>query len=394
MKNLIALLLTVLIVAPFAGSYTLEATIGVLGLGALAYQFTPAGVLFNIPIVDARGLFTKSLVSVYREKVSVMSFLRSFFEPVEVMTKEVSIAVQRGTEKVAVDVVTYSDGNRNSFDKSSEKTFVPPFYHEYLTANDHRLYDQVMSALATGNNTYFAEMTAELAEDLMKLQDKIERAVELQCAQIFETGIITLNSRTDIDFKRKATSIVAYNAANDFSVSTVDPRQVLKNGCDLIRANGKSQGGVFNGIFGEEALQELINNPFIQNSSDLKDISLGQINEPQRIATGGVLHGQLSCGAWKVNLWTYPEVYDNASGVSIQYVNPKKVTLLPTTPKFKRVSALVPQLIEDGSVPQKGTYLVQEFVDRKKTAHEIHIKSAQVAIPVAIDQLYTITVLN
>jgi len=203
MKNILGLILTILVIAPFAGSYTLEATFGVLGLGAIAYQFAPSGVLFNIPIVDARGLFTESLVSVYREKVSVTSFLRSFFEPIEVMTKEVSISVRRGSEKIAVDVVTYSDGNRNSFDKSSEKIFVPPFYHEYLTANDHRLYDQVITALSQSNTTYFAEMTAELAEDLMDLQNKIERAVELQCSQVLQTGVLTLNSRTDINFNRK-----------------------------------------------------------------------------------------------------------------------------------------------------------------------------------------------
>ncbi len=394
MKNLFALTLTVLVVAPFAGSYTAEATLGVVGLAALAYHFAPAGVLFNIPIVDARGLFTKSLVSVYREKVSVMSFLRSFFEPIEVMTKEVSIAVRRGTEKIAVDVVTYSDGNRNSFDKSSEKMFVPPFYHEYLTANDHRLYDQVMTALSQGNTTYFAEMTAELAEDLMALQDKIERAVELQCAQVLQTGVITLNSKTDIDFKRKAASIVAYNAANDFSDNTVDPSTVIEAGCNFLRQVGKSQGSTMNVILGSEALTALQNNEIIQKKGDLRRISLMDIREPQRNSVGGTLHGVLSCGSYEVRLWTYPEFYDNAAGTSTPYIDPKKVVILPEAPKFVRVSAAVPQLIEDGNVPQRGTYLVQEFMDRKKTAHEVHIKSAQVAIPVSVDQMYTITVLN
>ena len=394
MKNILGLILTILVIAPFAGSYTLEATFGVLGLGAIAYQFAPSGVLFNIPIVDARGSFTKLLVSVYREKVSVTSFLRSFFEPIEVMTKEVSIAVRRGSEKIAVDVVTYSDGNRNSFDKSSEKIFVPPFYHEYLTANDHRLYDQVITALSQGNTTYFAEMTAELAEDLMDLQNKIERAVELQCSQVLQTGVLTLNSRTDINFNRKTASIVAYNAANDFDIATVDPRFVLENGCNFIRQQGKSQGGTLNAIMGGEALNALINNTLIKESSDLRNVDLGTIREPQRNAVGGTLHGQLSCGSYKVNLWTYPEFYDTAGGTSTPYIDPKKVILIPENPKFKLVSAAVPQLIENGSVPQVGAYLIQEFIDRKRTAHEVHIKSAQVVIPVAVDQIYTVTVLN
>jgi hypothetical protein len=394
MKSLFALLLTILCVAPFAGEYSLEVSLGLLGLGALAYHFAPSGVLFNIPVQDARGIFTKGLISVYKEKTTVTSFLRSFFTPVESMTKEVSIAVRRGTEKVATDVVRYSDGNRNTFDKSSEKLFVPPLYHEYLTANDHRLYDQVITALAEGNTTYFAEMTAELAEDLMELQNKIERAVELQCAQIMQTGIITLNSNTDIDFKRKAASIVAYNAANDFSVNTVDPSAVIRTGCEFIRQKGKSQGGTFNSILGGEALNALINNDIIKERGDVRDYDLMNIREPQRNAVGATLHGQLSCGAYKVNLWTYPEYYDNASGTSTPYIDPKKVIVMPESPKFTLAYAAVPQLIENGTIPQRGAYLVQEFMDRKKTAHEIHIKSAPVAIPVAIDQLYTVTVLN
>ena len=394
MKSLFALILTVICVAPFAGEHTVEATLGLLGLGALAYQFAPSGVLFNIPVQDARGIFTKGLISVYKEQTSVMSFLRSFFKPVESMTKEISIAVRRGTEKVATDVVRYSDGNRNTFDKSSEKIFVPPLYHEYLTANDHRLYDQVITALSQGNTTFFAEMTAELAEDLMELQKKIERAVELQCAQILQTGIITLNSDTDIDFKRKAASIVAYNAANDFSVGTVDPSAVIEAGCIFIRQKGKSQGGTFNAILGGEALTELLDNPIIRGRGDVKDYDLMSIREPQRNAVGATLHGQLSCGSYKVNLWTYPEYYDNASGVSTPYIDPKKVIVLPESPEFKLAYAAVPQLIENGTIPQKGAYLVQEFMDRKKTAHEVHIKSAPVAIPVAIDQIYTVTVLN
>lgn len=52
----------------------------------------------------ARGEFTKKVIDVYKEKPVVTSFLRSFFPEKTSVTKTVSIEVQRGTEKVAVDV--------------------------------------------------------------------------------------------------------------------------------------------------------------------------------------------------------------------------------------------------------------------------------------------------
>ena len=97
----------------------------------------------NISTTDARALFTKMLVDVYRERTTPTSFLRSFFKVKEGRTKEVSIEVQRGTEMIAVDVERGTEGNRNKFSKSTEKIFVPPYYREYFDATDLDLYDRM-----------------------------------------------------------------------------------------------------------------------------------------------------------------------------------------------------------------------------------------------------------
>jgi hypothetical protein len=388
--------LLILFVVLFAAFSFEAAAIGTAAVGLMTFSvpFLNAGS-FNmaIPVQDAQGLFTKKLVAVYKEMPVVKSFLRSLFRTSVSMTKEVSVAVQRGSEMVAVDVFRYSDGNRNSFDKSTERIIVPPFYHEWMSVSEHRLYDQVITALANGDTMFFAQMTQETADDLVALQNKIERAIELQCAQVMDSGIVTLASGDNIDFKRKAASIVAYNAANDFSISTVDPRKVLEAGAVFIRQKGKSQGQYMNAILGATALTDLLNNPKIQGSSDLRDIQLGSLSIGMQTATGAVPVGELSCGSYKVRLWSYPESYD-LSGTSTPYINDKKVIMFPDNPNFVMAYAAVPQLIKNGTIPQKGEYLVQEFLDEKRASHEVHIKSAVVAVPVAIDQLYTVTVKN
>jgi len=376
--------------AMFDGQHLAEIT-GVLSLGGLFIALPTGALAFALPLTESQGLFTKGLIAVYKEMPQVTSFLRSFFPSVEKMTKEISIAVQRGSEMVAVDVARYSDGNRNSFDKSTEKIMVPPLYHEYLNANEHRLYDQVVTAISQGNTTFFKEITSELADQLMMLKDKIERAIELQCAQVLETGVVQLANNTDIDFQRKAASLVAYNVANDFSVGTVDPYRVLKDGATFIRTKGKSQGTVYNVIMGDTVISDFMNNTIVKERADIRNFHLDQVREPQKNATGGVLHGRVSAGPYTFNLWTYPEYYDTKLASNIPYMNDKKLVIIPDNPKFHTAFAAVPQLISKaGTIPQSGAYLMQTFIDEKAGSHQEHIKSAPIVVPVAIDQIYTI----
>lgn len=398
MKNLITLvfgMIATLFVAQgistvaFDGQYLVETT-AALTVGSLFIVIPSGSLAFALPLTESQGLFTKGLIAVYKEIPATTSFLRSFFPSVESMTKEVSIAVRRGSEFVAVDVAVYSDGNRNTFDKSTEKIMVPPLYHEYLTANEHRLYDQVITAIANGNVTYFKEITAELALDLMELRKKIERAVELQCAQVLETGVVQLANNTDINFQRKAASLIAYTAGNDFNIGTVSPYNVLKTGANFIRTKGKSNGSVYNVIMGDLALDAFLNNTIVQARADVRNFQLDQIREPQKNSTGGVLHGRVSAGAYSFNIWSYPEFYDNATSLNNSYIDPKKIIILPENPNFKTAYGAVPQLISQaGTIPQSGAYLMQQFIDEKKGAHEEHIKSAPIAVPVAVDQIWT-----
>ena len=256
------------------------------------------------------------------------------------------------------------------------------------------MYDVAFGALASGNTTYFSQLVKESADDLMELQNKIERAIELQCAQVFDTGIIELNAGTNIDFKRKAASLVAYAVGNDFSVGTVSPYSVIEDGCKFIRNTGRYSGGVFNAILGSQAMSAFLDNTKVKERSDIRNYSLDQLKVPQANAVGGHFHGEVTCGSFKVRLWTYPEIYDS-SGTATPYIDDKKVIILPEVTKFTLAYAAVPQLLEEnGTIPQKGKYLIQDFKDYKKSVHEMHIKSAPVAIPTAVDQIYTVQVLS
>lgn len=342
----------------------------------------------EIPVVQARELFTKALIAVYKERTTPKSFLRSFFRVVESGSKMLSIEVQRGTEKIAVDVERGTEGNRNSFSRSTEKIFVPPYYREYFDATQMDLYDRLFAASGTIDEVVFSDFINAVADKLRSLQEKIERAYEKQCADVLLDGIVPLQSGVNIDFKRKAGSLVDLGGGS-YWTDSVNPYTTLETGANFIRKEGKFGGNVINAILGSEAMAAFLDNADVKERADIKNFSLDQIREPQRVADG-TLHGRVSAGAYMVNLWTYNEFYTNSSGVATPFIDPTKVILLPEQTNFVLGFAAVPQLITEGITTTKGAYVFGEYVDQRKVAHVFDIKSAGVAIPVAVDTIYTV----
>lgn len=344
-----------------------------------------------IAVTQLRAEFTKQLVSVYQERPKTTSFLRSFFPTTTAPTKYVSIEVERMGEKVAVDVIRGTEGTRNVFSKTTEKLFQPPIWREYFDATQLDLYDRVLGAQGNAQAPLFAALLNSVADRLNLLKDKIERAKELQCAQVLLTGIVTTNHGDNIDFKRKAGSLVDPGAGNYWS-NNVDPFAQLEAACTFLRATGKSGDGVFNAILGQTALTDLLANTKFTARQNLFNMALDQVITPVPGALGMTYHGTVTAGAYKVQLWAYPQFYDDpTSGNSTPYIDAKKVVVIPSAPKFVFAHAAVPQLIgEPGQMPVQGEYVIGEFMDERKAVHDFDIQSAGLAIPVAVDQIYTL----
>lgn len=341
---------------------------------------------------QARAIFTKALIDVYQERIRPTSFLRGFFQEVTEPTREVSIEVERMGEKVAVDVLRGTEGNRNQFSRMTEKIFEPPYYREFFDATKIDLYDRVLGAQGNAQAPLFAALMNKVTDRLSTLQDKIERAIELQCSQVITTGIVALKSQDQIDFKRKAGSLVDLGAGQYFE-NDIDPFAKFEAGCKFLRETGKSGDGVFNAILGSTALANLMANAKFTGRQNLIHLSLDSVQGPIRNAqAGSTFHGTITAGSYKVQLWAYPQVYEdpNNGNALTPYIDPKKVIMMPINPRFKLVYAAVPQLIgEPGQLPQQGKFIVGEFTDERKAVHEFDIQSAPLAIPVAVDQIYT-----
>jgi hypothetical protein len=351
----------------------------------------------NISFSDAQPLFTKKVVAKYADRVRPLTFGRSFFTETTSGTKEISIEVQRGFEKLAVDVTRGTVGNRNSFDKSTEKIFVPPFFREYFDVTELAVYDALLQS-ASVTPALFGRFIQTVADKMGVLTDKIDRAYEKQAWDVFQTGIVSLEKGTNIDYKRKSESILnvsaltnrAWTVANN---ATCTPYTDFKTGCEFIRKVGLTNASVFNAILGDDALAAFLALPQVQSRNDIKNYNLDMINSPVVNGLGGVFHGEISAGSYRIRLWTYPQFYTNSAGVSTPYLDPKTVVILPENPAMVLSYAAVPQLLQNGVSPVEGKFIFGDYIDERNSSHVFDVKSAGVAIPVGVDQIYTMKVL-
>lgn len=341
----------------------------------------------SIPASQAMGMYTQLLIDKFKENPMPHGFLRSFFTKKTSRTRYVSIAVERGTEKIAVDVLRGSDGNRNTFSKSTLKVIDPPYYREYFDATELDVYDRIFSSQNV-DGTQFGEFIHTVGEKLQVLKAKIERAIELQCAQVLQTGVVTVADGTNIDFKRKAGSLVDGTATA--WTGAVDPYAQLAAGAEFLRTTGKAEGAVVNVIMGSLAASALFNNATFIARNDLKNIQWDSVRAPQRDSVGKASHGQITIGDYLANLYTYPEFYEDAAGVMQPYIDPKKIIMLPEAPRFTLAFALVPQLVTpERPTPVEGDFVYGDYIDARKHTHEWDVRSCPIAVPTAVDQMYT-----
>lgn len=362
-----------------------------------------------IPSNQLRPTFTSDLAATYRGSLPAHTALQNKFKRVTKDTLFLEINVQRYAANVAQDVVRGTDGNRNQFAKMVMKIDQPPLYHEYLDIMQLEGYNRAFGSVSMSASAY-RDFRETAIFNMKQLVNKIDRAYELQAASVFINGVINTVNNGPTDFLRNAASIVPYSAGIDWSIATVNPKDIIKRGCVYVSTIGQADGGVFDCWMGDGAFDALVNNPIIQNESQKLWRVLTKFEEPDMRGDGSVFQGQMSVGSFKVNIWTYPKQYNNDPAnprAFTTYFPDNMILVLPPTPDFIHAFAMVPQLPSymglnesgiTGSIggrkgSGRGQYFVSEFVDQKATAWYAAIKSAGMVWPVGVDQMFNAYVL-
>ncbi len=353
---------------------------------------------FNLS--QAFPLYTQRMVDIYHEKNKPTNFLRSYFPTKVVPTKLISYMISRGFEQVAVDVWRGDEGRRNQWTQSTEKMIEPLYFRENFDLTSLQVYDALFMPQLQQNTAQIMLLLDTIIEKQLEQQFKIERAVEIMCSQVLQTGKITMSSSgtgIEIDYKRKAASFLNPTAKWD---GAGDPFADIKTQCDFLRKVGKMAGKTVDVIFDDDSLAAFQNNTIVKARQNLFNYAPDQLTGPvaQEESVGSVVHGMFSAGPYRCRMISYPQYYDTVSGntgTSVPYLTHGVVTILPSNSdlKFATYFGAIPQVVQPGGTPVIGDYVAWDWITPDRKAHLYEVESAPLVVPVKIDQIANIQAL-
>lgn len=277
---------------------------------------------------------TVAMIDRYLEESLPTAFLSGFFRsPPQNFhtTEDVEIDVQRDTDTVAIVIKNLSlPPNHNENSLYTNKRVKPPIYDEEGSITAFDMINRQPGQNPFQNPSYLANAVDQSFTIFRKLESKIRRAIELQAAQVLQTGKLSLLDKSgvvayEIDFSPKATHFVTPTAWA-LDGSTGNPLADLESLSTVIRRDGK---GVPNRlIYGLSAYSRFLAN------AKVKERLLqtrGQLIEaaPQMRGQGATFQGWVWIGHYRFEMWTYDGFYAHPqTGVLTSFVGDTKVIML------------------------------------------------------------------
>lgn len=359
----------------------------------------------NFNLSQAFPQYTQRMVDIYHEKVKPTNFLRSYFPSKVVPTKLISYMVSRGFEQVAIDVWRGDEGNRNQWTQSSEKILEPFYFRENFDLTSLQVYDALFMPQLQQNTAQIMLLLDTIVEKQLEQQYKIERAIEIMCAQVLQTRKLT--GRTGgtgvtYDFMAKAESFLTPTTAWDQAGS--DPFKDIAKQCDFLRTKGKMMGKTVDVIMDEVAMAAFLGNAKVLARQNLFNYQPDQLTQPiaQAESVGSVELGIFTANGYRCRLTSYNQYYDtniavaadgkNVTATATPYLNPGIVIILPSNAdmKFATYFGAVPQVVMPGAMPIVGDFVNWDWQTPDRKAHLFEVESAPLVVPIKIDQITSI----
>lgn len=360
-----------------------------------------------ISIQDHSALLTKKIVGKFEEMIPVKTGFAGWFPEETTPSLEVDVEVQRDTDGIAVDVVRFTEGNKNKSTKVSEHKYIPPYFKEDYDFQRDQVY---MNTIALGSGMDNALVNRQLAVNALKQvsknRDKVIRAIRKQQADVLQDGIVRLTNGDNIDYGRKPASMVNVSTGGNYwsVAASATPITDIRKGMDFLRNVGNSGGSAVNVIMRSAALEAFLATTQVkeQGPNVIQQIQRININMPQFDGVSGfAFHGQIAAGDFSVNLWTYNEKYTDANNATQYYLAENTVVMIPDDFQGKTVFGGLPTMnrtnINGVSTALPGiveaTYLIRNYSDEKTMSSTIELTSAPLVVPFTIDKIYTMQVL-
>ena len=351
----------------------------------------------------------------FAEQVRPTNFLSSMAKVRTTLASTIEIDIVRGTEEYAVDITPGAGSRSNKKSKYTTKEYEPPMYNESYPFTAEELAKRLpgQTKYEAGMTSYAGQLVAYFAGKQVALKDKILRSIELQARDAFFSGKITLHNGDEIDFKKKATHSITPSVK--WNNASGVPLEDIADACALCRKDGKIAASKFRLIVADDVVEALISNPQFVDRADLRYVERVSAGMPSDINdAGAVYHGIFSAGAYKIELWSYPQFYTVPTGYGLAgegtmkpYIPTGEALLIPpgidlrlwfggvaqvanqVDPAVERlgiVGGRIPTMVEADFVPYG------RFDDRTECI-EVGVKSRPLFVPVQIDGFATLDTL-
>ena len=345
--------------------------------------------------------------------INRMGFLSSFFKVTpESFTDatEIEIDLSRSGEEIAPVVTNLSTGAVSIVEDAFDAAKVPfPVY-----ALDKPVNISELMVRQPGENAYddvkvdwLGHLANRLVIGFTKMTSMIKRSIELQAAQVLQTGTISLtNEKGDVaytlDLKAKLTHFPT--VTKSWGTSGDDPLADIASLADVIRADGYAD--VRNLIMDDKSFDNFLKNEKVLERLKTDGLRIGALN-PGLVGKGAKYYGYIHVGSYLLDIWVYSATYNEfGSRKAKKYLEDNKVIFLPDLDAldFRRIFGGIPmvrpesstafdQLFGASKVTIEGEYdfKARVYWDEKPETYTGEIKSRPLCLPVSIDRFGCLT---
>lgn len=339
-------------------------------------------------------------------------FFSTFFKTTEedyTDTDTVEIDIERNGMKVAP---TMKNRNTGAIVMSAEdfttKEFTPPSINLAMPVDLYGLMERQPGEKDNAEvvGAWKARLFGKLFKNFVKLHKMIKETVELQAAQILQTGTVTLQDENGNDAYVLAYPVKASHfptVTNKWDAAGANPLADIQAVCEAIQDDGKVDAQI--AIFGRDAWNAAIKNADFQNAVKVDGLNLGALN-PGLKNKGGRYMGYINIGTDRLDMYVYNDSYEKVNGTTkYRYMDSKKVVITAAIEDldFRTVYGGVPSLgmkepftsVMPAEVFYDGSIRVNNRVyeDEKADTFMAEAKSRPLSIPVSIDAFGCLTVL-
>jgi hypothetical protein len=362
-----------------------------------------------MPTAPLLGTATVHLLEAYVQEITPVPYLTGLFQspPRNYFDSEmIQLDVFRDTEEIAIVLPDLSSGTReNELGGWSDKGFTPPVFDESATLTAYNMIKRQPGQNIFEDPDVATNATLQAFRIMRLLEAKIRRAVELQCAQVLQTGQVNLTDKAGrplftLDYQpRSAHFPTAGTAWSTASSGGSIPFKVtdLESLADQIATNGQRTPA--RAIFGKRAWADFFGDEGVRKLFDNRRISLGDISpQPVQQLGGAIRKGTMSVGSYELELFVYNGAYtDPQTSTRKTYVDQDSVIIVAEGARLDLAFGAIPQLRAPsqpalGFLPPRFSDGAQRFdltINAYFTEDGRHLKfscgTRPLAIPTAID---------